>query len=109
MPQLQGLPGRKVPQDKWHITLAFLGDVTEDMFICVQQQAEQITGQAFELSLDTVGHWSRPKVVWLGCPELPDELSGLVNNLNTQLQVCGYDPEHRAFKAHMAAEFGWKA
>lgn len=101
MPQLQNLSGRKVSQRQWHITLAFLGNVTDDQVDCVQQQAGKIAAQSFDIRLDTVGHWSRPKVVWLGCHDVPDEMQSLVAALNSELHQCGYEPEYKDFKAHM--------
>ena len=101
MPRLQNLSGRKVSQQQWHITLAFLGNVSEELAACVQQQAQQIVAPVFDLTLDTVGHWSRPKVVWLGCHDMPEVLQTLVSDLNTALKPCGYEPEYKDFKAHM--------
>ena len=101
MPHLQNLSGRKVSQHHWHITLAFLGNVTDDMYECVQQQAGQVSGQSFDLTLDTVGHWSRPKVTWLGCYDMHEEMQSLVAALNSELNQCGYEPEYKDFKPHM--------
>ena len=101
MPNLQFLNGRKVSQQQWHITLAFLGNVTGDTYECVQQQAEQVSGQSFDLRLDTVGHWSRPKVAWLGCSDTPKEMQSLASVLNSELKQCGYEPEYKDFKPHM--------
>ena len=81
--------------------MAFLGNVSEEVADCVQQQAKQIVAPAFDLTLDTVGHWSRPKVVWLGCHDLPEVLRTLVSDLNTALRPCDYEPEYKDFKAHM--------
>ncbi len=74
--------GRKVPRHNWHITLAFLGNVSEEIYTCIQQQADKVAGDSFVINLDTIGHWSRPKVAWLGCSQVADALFELVNNLN---------------------------
>ncbi|MFO7602597.1 MAG: RNA 2',3'-cyclic phosphodiesterase [Gammaproteobacteria bacterium] len=101
MPRLQGLSGRKLSQQQWHITLAFLGNVPDEMADCVQQQAQTISAAPFDITLETVGYWSRPKVVWLGAGDIPDGLQSLVSDLNTALKPCGYAPEYPDFKAHM--------
>ena len=101
IPHLHNLNGRKVSQHQWHITLAFLGNVSDEMAACVQQQAQQVAASSFELTLDTIDHWSRPKVVWLGCHDLPETLQILVSDLNTALKPCDYEPEYPEFKAHM--------
>lgn len=94
-------PGRKVPQHNWHITLAFLGNVDETCFTCIQEQAAKVSGQSFELTLDAIGFWSKPRVVWLGCSNTPDELLHLFDTLNAKLRTCGYTPEYKTFNAHM--------
>jgi len=101
IPSLENVAGRNVDQHQWHITLAFLGNISEEMLTCVQQQAAQVSVQSFELTLDTVGYWSRPKVVWLGSQNMPDVLKTLVTDLNVALKACGYEPEYKDFKAHM--------
>lgn len=101
MPNLQSLNGRKVSQPQWHITLAFLGNVTDEVMQCAIEQANQITSAPFEIELDVVGHWSRPKVVWLGCHDRPKEMQSLVTALNSELKQCSYEPEYQDFKPHM--------
>jgi 2'-5' RNA ligase len=93
--------GRKVPKQNWHITLAFLGNVSDEMFDCVRSQADQVKGDSFELELDTIGHWSRPKVVWFGCHNKPAAVDVLFANLNLQLQTCGYSPDYKILQPHM--------
>ena len=93
--------GRKVPKQNWHITLAFLGNVSEEVYTCIQSQADKVTAEHFELTLDTIGHWSRPKVVWLGCNEKPVAVDKLFSSLNEQLSSCGYSPDYKIFQPHM--------
>lgn len=93
--------GRKVPKHNWHITLAFLGNVSDDVYTCIQQQADMVSGTSFEINLDTIGHWSRPKVAWLGCNTKPQAIDTLVSSLNEQLFKCGYTPEFKTFQPHM--------
>lgn len=100
-PHLATHPAKKVPQHNWHITLAFLGNVTRAQYDCALQQAMQIRSEAFDLVLDTFGFWSRPRVVWLGCRETPAPLSGLVEQLNNQLIPCAYKPEQRVYAPHL--------
>lgn len=92
---------RHVPMHNWHITLAFLGNVTEAIYECAQQQAGDITGPAFDLSLDQFGFWPRPRVVWLGCSHLPEALGDLVSKMNNALQACEYSPESKNYTPHL--------
>ena len=100
-PLLVDHKARRVPVHNWHITLAFLGNVTHENYECAQRQANEVVGQAFELTLNQFGFWPRPRVVWLGCSSLPDPLKLLVRNLNLALQACDYTPEHRIYSPHL--------
>jgi 2'-5' RNA ligase len=93
--------GRKVPKQNWHITLAFLGNVSQEVFSCVQSQVDMVTGKSFELVLDVIGHWSRPRVVWLGCNDKPAAVDALFGDLNQRLAACSYSPDYKIFKPHM--------
>ena len=90
-----------VPVHNWHITLAFLGNVSEEVYQCIQQQADKVTGQSFLLKLDTFDYWKRPQVAWLGCETIPDELQALFSSLNEALGPCGYTPKFSKFAPHM--------
>ena len=100
-PLLTNHRARRVPVHNWHITLAFLGNVTHENYECAQRRANEVVGQVFELTLDQCGYWPRPRVVWLGCSTLPDPLNDLVSDLNNTLQVCDYTPEHRIYSPHL--------
>lgn len=68
---------------------------------CAMDKANQIKSAPFKIELDVLGHWLRPKVVWLGCANSPESLSLLVQQLNQELAICGYTPEYKEFKTHM--------
>lgn len=94
-------PAKKVPVHNWHITLAFLGNVTEEIKQCAQAKAELVQAQAFELSLDKPGFFKRAGVVWLGSKECPEALTDLVEQLNQQLAACDYQTDFKIFLPHM--------
>lgn len=94
--------GRRLPAEHIHLTLAFLGALDEAGQHCVIQAANQVHGEAFDLSLDQTGHFPRPQVVWLGASQMPPALQALYTKLVSQLtQQCGYAPEARSFVPHI--------
>jgi 2'-5' RNA ligase len=93
--------GKPVQPGNLHITLAFLGNINIESLDCYLQQAENVRFSPFELVLDEVGYFPRPKVFWAGASEMPDALSQLHFDLNQQVSACGYEPEKRPFVPHI--------
>jgi len=84
-----------------HITLAFVGSIDAATRDCMQAVAGQVRGQAFELQLNQLGYWPRPKVVWLGSESVPPAAIDLQQGLVHELQACGFEPEKRPFHPHL--------
>lgn len=93
--------GRLVAPHNLHLTLAFIGNVTPDQRACMEAAAATLRGQAFTVTLDCVGFWPKPRVLWAGANGIPTALGALVADLNRALTNCGYQPETRPFRAHV--------
>lgn len=98
IPRSQGKP---VPVDKLHLTLAFLGAVDGETRRCAEGVADGIGVPPFRLALDWLGHFPRPRVVWVGTNTPPPALLALVEGLAEGLERCGIPREHRPFRAHL--------
>ncbi len=99
--QLIAKPGKCVPAHNLHLTLAFLGASSSEQRGCYEQVAAGIQAPAFALTLDIIGHWRVPRILWLGPSLSPDPLLVLVRSLNEALARCGFVPDARPFQAHM--------
>lgn len=99
--KLIGKRAKRIPAHNLHITLAFLGTVLRGRRDCYEQAAAGIQAQTFTLSLQRIGHWPVPRILWMGPSQQPVALLTLVSNLNTSLSMCGYSPETRPYQAHM--------
>lgn len=84
-----------------HLTLAFVGNVTADQRACMEAAAATVNGRSFAVTLDQLGFWPRPRVLWAGVEAVPAALEELVADLNSALAICGYQPETRPFRAHV--------
>lgn len=93
--------GRPEPVANLHITLVFIGDVAGDRVSAIEQAVASVPGAAFELSLERVGYWERPRILWLGPREVPAVLFSLVRDLRVALETCGIPPETRPYLPHM--------
>jgi 2'-5' RNA ligase len=94
-------PARRVPHYNLHLTLHFIGNVFFAQMDCLRQQARLVEVAAFELSIDRQGHFSKPRVGWLGCREIPAGLRELHEQLGQRLQLCDYRPEARHYNPHV--------
>lgn len=72
-----------------HLTLAFLGDVSNDKQRALAQLAGRIRQPGFTLHLDDAGQWLRSRVVWLGMRQPPRGLLQLANMLRAQAARSG--------------------
>ncbi|MDY6993095.1 MAG: RNA 2',3'-cyclic phosphodiesterase [Pseudomonadota bacterium] len=97
----QGISGRIIDTDNLHLTLVFIGSVDLQRRQCLETVASAIQAQRFTLVFDQLGYWRKPQIFWLGATHIPSALSTLVNQLTTELQVCGYQPESRPYKTHI--------
>jgi 2'-5' RNA ligase len=93
--------GRIMQPSNLHITLHFIGSVSEDQKHCLHQAAQTVTGETCTLQLDYYGHFYRARVFWLGCHEIPETLSALYQNLGSALQTCDYRMERRPYAPHV--------
>lgn len=98
---LKANAGRRVVAENIHLTLAFLGSVTEPDQARYEAAASGVTGGAFTLTLDRLGCFRRSGILWIGASQIPAELAALVRDLNQALQACGFTPEPRAYHAHL--------
>jgi 2'-5' RNA ligase len=93
--------GQLVSFENLHLTLAFVGSVTDQQQQCMEQVASQVQIPRFNIELSELGFWPRPKVAWLAPGTVPSGLLQLANILNKSLEDCGYEPEKRPFQAHI--------
>jgi 2'-5' RNA ligase len=83
------------------MTLQFLGDVDASQQGTLEAQLAEFVFEPVTLTLDRMGRWSRPGVLWLGPRKTPRALSIAVQRLLNQLRSLGYRADRRGFKAHV--------
>jgi 2'-5' RNA ligase len=91
-----------VPAANFHVTLTFLGQVSPKQLDALCEGVDQITEiQTFDVSLNQVGYWSKPKALWLGCKETQDEHLKLVKNLSQIANSIGLPIPKQDYVAHL--------
>lgn len=92
---------RLVHKDDLHITLQYLGQASEEQLDCVKAAALRVDAASISLEIDSIHHWRKPRVLWAGLADMPDELRSLVHQLGEQLTFCGFPPEARSYQPHV--------
>lgn len=95
-----------VSEDKLHLTLAFLGEVSEDALEAIQAAIEAAARAHAALRLHLRGGGGfggrrHPRVVWLGVEGDTEALSALQATLVRELVPTGFEPDERGFRAHL--------
>ena len=90
-----------VKPDNLHLTLVFLGATTAERWVCYERVLSDMNVPALTLSLDCLGYWPKPRILWLGTSKPPLALTALVLDLNRRLEGCGFTPERRPFSPHI--------
>jgi 2'-5' RNA ligase len=93
--------GKPVARDKIHMTLLFLGELTDAQHDCITAAAGRVRSEPFEFRLDGVAFRKRQHMAWAVTADMPEALPALVNNLKHELEICDVPLESRPFHAHV--------
>lgn len=108
------LPARWTAKDNLHITLEFLGDLTEEELgeVCLVVGSVAERHSMFSISLDNISYSEKEKMVWAS-----GEKSDGLSNLKKDLQECllervAFRPELKSFSPHITLarinQWEWK-
>ncbi len=103
--QLSGFPIRWVPVSNIHLTLKFLGDVSENNILRINEilQSAGSLSKPFEITVGGFGvfpNLTRPRVIWVGI-EASDGLFKLQRKIELETARLGYSPDQRDFNPHL--------
>jgi len=93
--------GRLVATDNLHLTLSFLGNVSNSQRDCIGRLAESISITPFSLCLEHLGVFPRARVLWLGIKEQPNPLKQLAARLDKGARDCGIQLADQGFTPHV--------
>ena len=102
---LEGMPIRWIAVPNIHLTLKFLGDVSEKNIPMIKEilKTEAASHKHFEISVGGFGvfpNFTRPRVIWVGV-EAPDELENLQRRIDVETARLGYVPDRRKYNPHL--------
>lgn len=96
---------RWVLPDNIHLTLKFLGEVSEANMQALARllKVEVLRYQPFSIQISGVGTFPnirRPRVIWAGS-EAPPALAALQHSIEVETRALGYPTEERDFSPHL--------
>jgi len=91
---------RPVDVSNIHITMHFLGAVSEDVHTRLDELMSTVNASTFTLVIDRWGYFPRAKVLWLGAAATPDALADLVEQTQMCIQQCIEAYEQKRFVPH---------
>ncbi|MBV8121993.1 MAG: RNA 2',3'-cyclic phosphodiesterase [Alphaproteobacteria bacterium] len=97
-----------IPKARWvdpgnlHLTLRFIGEISEDVAADVDQALAKLRARRFSLRLAGTGVFGgdRPRSLWVGVERNPD-LTTLRDKIEQALTRVGLPPEPRKFAPHV--------
>ena len=97
--------GRPIAAASLHLTLAFLGEVSEQKEAALRSIAGRIDAKGFSLQIDDAGHWPGAGVVWLGTRRAPRPLLQLADILRSHAARNGCYQSTLPFHPHISGDF----
>ncbi len=91
--------GRVMRRETLHLTLAFLGEVSEARVAEARRVADAVVAAPFDFVLDRLGYWQHSRILWAGGVSPP--LTLLAKHLNDGLRAAGFRLDVRPFVAHL--------
>jgi len=93
--------GRRIPAEKLHVTLAFLGATPPERFDGLAAAASRVEVPCFELVLEQPGYWKQNRIAWAGAQTIPLALGALVDKLRLELAAGGVAFDVKPFVPHV--------
>jgi len=84
-----------------HITLEFLGEVSEEDQKEIINKANKLHSESFDLELTRVGWWCKPAILWIGTTKIPKPLTRLVKSIKKCVKQQGLRTDQRKYNPHI--------
>lgn len=102
---------RWVHREDFHVTLAFLGNVSPEMLQIAQEKLAQVTCTTvpFSLATDRIGIFGKhdsPRILWQGVMHSP-QLHTLQKKVNAAMKAAGFCLDERPFRPHITMARKW--
>ena len=95
-----------VEPENLHYNLKFIGEISEDIIPKIKETLENAVKSFEPFKIHIFGLGAFPsknyaKVIWIGLKEGKQELIGLANEIDKQLETIGIEKERKSFTPHL--------
>lgn len=95
-----------VEKDNIHLTLKFLGEITEEKCEKIKSILDTIgkSAKPFEISIKDIGAFPKidyPRVIWVGLDKGVKESTEIAGKIDEELSKIGFEKDSRPFTAHL--------
>lgn len=94
--------GKFVHEENMHLTLRFLGKVSEEKITLLKEELSKIDFRQFPVETGKIGFFPNEKhiqILWIEL--IASEIESLKKEIDKSLTKLGFDKEHRKFYAHL--------
>ena len=101
-PEIRGV--RWTDAEQMHLTLAFFGDVPDDIDLALREKLGEIQFGAFFLPITSVGTFPSkgpPKIIWIGVGQAHPHLFQIHKRVQEAALAAGLEPELRPWHPHI--------
>lgn len=99
---LAALPRWPSRPERWHLTLAFLGEVDDPDPVRAQLRPAVASAAPFELALRGSGTFGRGAVVWVGVGGDVAPLRSLASVVSAACRAAGADVDDKPYRPHVS-------
>ncbi|MCC2617416.1 RNA 2',3'-cyclic phosphodiesterase [Aestuariibacter halophilus] len=92
---------KAVPPANYHITSVFLGQLEDDQLDHLTQALDTLNWDAFELHIDELGYWKKPRILYAGCQHIPDGANAVHRQLAAIAHQAGINVQHGHYVPHI--------
>jgi 2'-5' RNA ligase len=87
-----------------HVTIRFLGNISEGIVDKIYEKMKEIAWKPFEFQIQGLGvfpHLRYPRVVWAGIRQGAEQLRTIFSRLEPNLRKLGFAPDPKGFSPHI--------
>lgn len=92
---------KPVKKSNLHITLEYLGEVSDADREALIDKINRLQHEPFDLELVRVGWWRKPQILWIGTMHTPVALLTLVKSIRKCARKQGLKTDKREYQPHV--------